>query len=213
MTLTPADVDALMFPIVFRGYKVEAVDAFLDRLQAELAEALPDRPGETSTAAVAALDPAAPDDEPSAGTATWTPTESDGLAGRETGPAARALRTLTRAEELAEQMMADATAEADETRVRARVEAEEIISAAKAESERVEAELQLRSQRELGDLALRTHHLRAEIGRLSRVERQYREALQGLLSEQQLLLEQRPPVLDAETAAAVGAADDLHTAA
>jgi DivIVA domain-containing protein len=203
--MTPADVDALMFPVVFRGYKVEAVDAFLDRLQSELTEMLADRPGEAATAAPAA---AAPDEGPMAVTDTSTATEGDGLAGRETGPAARALRTLARAEELAEQMLADATAEADETRVRARAEAEEIITAAKDESDRVEAELRLRHQRELGALALHTHHLRAEIGRLSRLEREYREALQGLLSEQHLLLEQRLPVLDAESAAAVSAAAD-----
>lgn len=211
MSITPADVEAQMFPIVFRGYKVEVVDTFLDRLQAELAEMLADRAGEGATTAPAA---AAPDEEPTPGTATSGPTEVDGLAGREAGHAARALRTLARAEEMAEQVMADATAEADEARARAHVEAEDMITAAKVESGRVEAELQLRRQRELGALVMQTQHLRAEIDRLSRLERQFHEALQGLLSEQQLLLEQRLPVLDAETAAAASSApDDLRPAA
>ena len=31
MTLTPDDIEAQQFPVVFRGYKIEDVDAFLER--------------------------------------------------------------------------------------------------------------------------------------------------------------------------------------
>lgn len=47
MSITPADIETQTFPVVFRGYKVESVDAFLDRLQADLTQMLDD-PGATA---------------------------------------------------------------------------------------------------------------------------------------------------------------------
>ncbi|MET0763904.1 MAG: DivIVA domain-containing protein [Blastococcus sp.] len=187
MSITPADIEAQTFPLVFRGYKVESVDAFLDRLQADLAERLAD---------------------PAENAGTGTPTEADRLAGQEGSHAARALRTLARAEEMAEQMMADAAAEADGIRARAHVEAEDVIAAAKVEISRVESELELRRHRELGALSMQAQRLRAEIDRLSGLERQYNEAMQAMLSEQQRLLEQRLPLLEGETVADVTSAPD-----
>jgi DivIVA domain-containing protein len=173
--ITPADIEAQTFPIAFRGYAVSSVDAFLDRLQADL--------GQLDTVPAAE----APPTDPAGG--------GDGT------HAARALRTLVRAEEMAEQVMAEATAEADQIRARAQVEAGQIIAAARAEGGRIEAELRLRQEREVGALAEQAHRLRAQIDRLSQLERQYHDALQAVLSEQQELLEQRLPVLDARTAA------------
>jgi DivIVA domain-containing protein len=208
VTITPADIEAQQFPIVFRGYKVEAVDAFLDRLQQDLAGTNGERAAQdasTAPAAGAADRPAA--DAP-------TPTEAERPVDGETGHAARALRTLVRAEQMAEQVTADASAEAEEIRARAQVEAETIIAAARAQSSRLEAELQLRRQREVGSLLVQTQQLRAEIDRLNRLERQYHDALEALLSEQQRMLEQRIPVLDAAAAdAPTSAADDLRPAA
>jgi DivIVA domain-containing protein len=202
VSITPPDIEAQTFPIVFRGYKVEAVDAFLDRLQADLAEVLAARAGEPTTTAPAA---AAVDEEPKPGAAASTP-DADQRAG-EPGHAARALRTLARAEEMAEQIMADAAAEAEEIRDRAHLEREDIIAAAKVESGRIEAELQQRRQRELGPLAMQAQQLRAEIERLSRLERQNHDVMQAFLSEQQRLLEQRIPVASAATAAEPPSAD------
>ena len=207
MTMTPADIEAQQFPIVFRGYQVEAVDAFLDRVQRDLAETGRERAQDASTTPWAGAADRPSVDAP-------TPTGAEHRVDVDTGHAARALRTLVRAEQMAEQMTADASVEAEETRARAQVEAETIVAAARAESSRLEAELQLRRQREVSSLLAQTQQLRAEIDRLTGLERQYRDALQALLSEQQRMLEQRIPVLDAAAADTLrSAADDLRPAA
>jgi len=198
MTITPADIQSQQFPIAFRGYNVEAVDTFLDRLQADLAEMLADRAGAA----------------PLTDADTSTPTGTDHLSRTEDGPAARALRTLARAEQMAEQMMADAVAEADGLRARAQVEAQDITAAARAESSRIEAEPHLRRQREVGGLMIQAQQLRSEIDRLAGLERQYRAAMLALLSEQQRLLEQGiPDVEDATATEATPATETLHPAA
>jgi DivIVA domain-containing protein len=208
VSITPADIEAQKFPIVLRGYKVEAVDAFLDRIQTDLAERPADPAGERVMPAFAAVD-----EEPKACAAVSTTLDADRLPSAEHGHAARALRTLARAEEMADQMLAEAAAEADEIRDRAAMEAEGIIAAAKVESDRVDTELALRRQRELGALAVQAHELRAEIDRLSRLERQNRDVMQAFLSEQQRLLERRIPVPPAETAAEPPSVEDVDRAA
>jgi hypothetical protein len=127
----------------------------------------------------------------------------------ESGQAARALRTLARAEEMAEQMIAAAAAEA---RARARVDAQEIIATAQAERGREESELHLHRQPELGALVMEAQHLRVEIDRISHLDRQYHGALQALLAEQQRLLEQRTPRASAATGEPP-ATEDLRPAA
>jgi DivIVA domain-containing protein len=172
VALDPADVHDQAFRIVFRGYDVPAVDAFLDRVQAELAQRH--------------TQPAHP-----AGTAG-----GEELRTRDDdGAAARALRTLTRAEQTAEQVVADAAAEAEQLRTAARAEAEEIVAAARTESSRLEAELQLRRQQEVGALVLETQQLRAEIDRLGDLERRLRGDLQAWLAEHQRTLERHAPVV------------------
>jgi DivIVA domain-containing protein len=208
VTIEPADIEAQEFPLAFRGYKVEAVDTFLDHLQAELAQTLAEH--------AARIDPAghAAAEAPGPGTDTSSATDADQLTDGWPGHAARAVRTLVRAEEMAEQMTAEATAQADEILARAQVEAGTIIAAAHAERGRIDAESNLRRHQEVSALVVRTQHLQAEIDRLAGLERQYREALHALLSEQQRLLEQRLPVLDAETAdGGTSAADELRPAA
>jgi DivIVA domain-containing protein len=209
VTLTPADIKAQKFPIVFRGYAVGAVDAFLDRVHADLARALADA---AAGAGLAAPSGPAGDDRPVASASSEAGTGRP--AEVQNGPAARALRTLARAEETAEQVVADATAEAEDIRAGARADAGDIIAAARAESGRIEAESDLRRQREVGALVGRAQQLRAEIDRLSGLERRYRDALQALLAEQQRLLEHRIPVPDAATGAELtSAAEDLDSAA
>src|SRR4051794_24890938 len=169
---------------------------------------LPD-PAATATAAsaAAATDRAAGFPDQAAG-----PVDPPAAPGTDT--AARALRTLARAEEMAEQMLAEAVAEAEGIRARAHGEAEEIVGAARVESGRVESELQARRQRELGALVMQAQQLRVEIDRLGGLERRYRDGLQELLAQQQRLLEQRVPVLDAAMKAEVADADDaLRSAA
>jgi DivIVA domain-containing protein len=186
--LDPALIQGRKFRVVFRGYDVAAVDTFLDDVQAELTRLLADRdakaaPAIHATAAEPSREPAA---EPGAG-------DGDSSAGR-------ALRTLVRAEQTAEQVIADAAGEAEELRVRARAEADEVLAAARRESGRLEAELQLRRQREVGALLLETQQLRAEIDRLSALERRYTEGMQAWLAEHQRALEQHVPIADAAPA-------------
>jgi cell division initiation protein len=193
VSITPADIEAQTFPIAFRGYQVEAVDAFLDRLHEELGR----------TDAVTSVAPG-PD----------SPVVAEHLPAEDGGSAGRALRTLMRAEQMSEQLLAEANAEADQVRARAQVEAGKVLAGARAESARIEAELHLRHERELGALADQAQQLRAEIHRLYQLERQYHDALQALLSEQQGLLEQRIPVLDAAVAVEVtDATGDLRSVA
>jgi cell division initiation protein len=206
VTITPQDIEAQQFPIVFRGYKVEDVDAFLDRLQHDLTELLADRAGSLSAAGSAEEWPR--DRTPAPDSGGFPATGAAELTGSEAGPAAaRALRTLQRAEQMAEQVIGEAAVEADEIRGRAKVEAETIIAAARAESDRIGAETNQHRQREVGALLVEKQQLRAEVDRLCGLERDYRDALLALLTQQQRLLEQR--ILDGSAVTT----DDLRPAA
>jgi DivIVA domain-containing protein len=212
VTLTPDDIEVQQFPIVFRGYKVADVDAFLDRLQKELAEMLADRAGDLSAAG--SVDQWQPDQTPTPDSGALSATGADELTRSEAGPATvRALRTLQRAEQTAEQVIVDAAVEADGIRSQAEKEARTIVAAARAESDRIEADTTQRRQREVGALLAQAQQIRAEIDRLTALERQYRDALQGLLSEQQRLLEERLPGLDAASEAALTTTDGHRLAA
>jgi DivIVA domain-containing protein len=194
MTITAADIEALRFPLAFRGYNVDAVDAFLDQLQADLTEALADHAGEPATpdsAHAANLDQTPmPHHDPSSSADADSPTTS------ETGHAAQALRVLQRAEQMAEQVIADAAPEAAGLRSRAQAETEKIIASARAEGGRIDAELHQRREHEVGALLVQKQRLRDEIDRLSGLQREYHDALRALLSEQLRLLERHAPVLD-----------------
>jgi vacuolar-type H+-ATPase subunit H len=131
----------------------------------------------------------------------------------------RALRTLARAEQTAEDVVADATAEAEQLRAAARAEAQEITAAARTESGRLEAELQAERQREVGALVLETQQLRAEIERLTTLERRLREGIRAWLAEHQRVVEhhrgEEPhvPVDVAPAAPLTLCTDPLHSAA
>ncbi len=183
MPIAPTDIEEQTFRIVFRGYDVREVDAFLDRIQKELA-----RP--------AGEQPAAGDGSTDAGPAA----DGDDAAEPHVAPPARALRTLRHAERMADEMLAEAAAEAEQIRARAQAEAAQIVAAARAESSRVEAEDLLRRQRELRTLARRYDELRTEVDRLSGLERRVRESLRAWLSEHEELLQRQPVVDDVPTA-------------
>jgi DivIVA domain-containing protein len=183
MTLAPDDIQAQQFRIGFRGYDVKQVDAFLDRVHEELlrrtGHPAPEEGGTPPRAT-------SPESEPGA----------EQSADAEAGHAARALRTLLRAEQMADQVLADAAAEADQIRLRAQAEGEQLLADAGAEKARVDAEVQLRRERDIGALVLRRQQLQAEAERLADLERRCRETLQAWLTEHQRLLEQRLPVID-----------------
>ena len=55
MALTPIEVENTQFRVAFRGYAIDEVDAFLDRVQSELARLLSEQsPGAAPAAAPAA---------------------------------------------------------------------------------------------------------------------------------------------------------------
>jgi DivIVA domain-containing protein len=200
--LDPTFIRDRKFRLVMRGYDVQAVDAFLELLQSELTETVADRDAERATAETATA-------AAGAGVSGAVP-RGDG----DDGTAARALRTLARAEQMAEQVMADAAGEVQELRARAQAEADEILTTARRESARLEAELQVRRQRDVGALVIETQRLRTEIERLSTIERRCLEGMQAWLCEQQRALEQHRPVTDVVPAAVAPLrADPLDPAA
>ena len=218
MPIDPEHIQAQKFRIAFRGYDVEAVDAFLYLVQAELAELLAGRAGDEGAAALS--DP--PADLARGGETTSSPyldtamlpePEAGRPVGDGAGSTARAVRTLVRAEQMAEQMIADAVAECDELRAVAGAEAEQLLAAARTESDRVQAELQSRREREVGALVIHTQRLRTEVDRLSGLALQYQEGLRAWLSEQERLLEQRTPLLDVASLAEPPPAGVLRPAA
>jgi DivIVA domain-containing protein len=189
--LDPDQIHDQAFRVVFRGYDVQAVDAFLDQVQAELAQLLAERGANPGTAARGVPQGTEPEPE--------LEPEAEPRTGDGDSSAARALRTLARAEQMAEQVIADAAAEAEELRTTARTEADEMLSVARTESNRLEAELQLQRRREVGALVVETQQLRAEIDRLSRLERRCLEGMQAWLAEHQRAIEKHVPIADVAT--------------
>ncbi len=195
MALTPVEVENTQFRVAFRGYAIDEVDAFLDRVQAELSRLLSERQPGAAAAAV-----------------TTPPTTGSGMEGQEA-----ALRTLLLAQRTADEAVAEARAEAEQLRTAARDEAAATLSAAREEAEtartsaRAEAEAALASAREeaervlsasraeaagldeqiaqrleaaLGDLDRRRQRLEGTIDELRAFEREYRTRLRAYLEGQ-----------------------------
>lgn len=133
MTLTADEVRQQVFRVAFRGYDVEQVDGFLDRLERDL------RGGEGPAS------PAEPVGD----------TESHSITGR-------GMRVLQLAEQAAEQLVAEA----------------------RAEAARLRAELAEQSEREREELERRLRELRDEVDQLQRLEQQHRDRMVALLTEQ-----------------------------
>jgi cell division initiation protein len=194
--LTPADIHAQQFRVVFRGYEIGEVDAFLDRLEEELTRLW-------SASARGDEVPTGADHRPAPPPAAAAGHLGDPAAGgtREDEAASRVLRTLLRAEQMAERTVADAIAEADEIRARARAEAEVVLADARTEASQVSALMRKRSQGEVDDLVARGRRLRAHLDRLGEQERRCREALRTWLEEHEALFDQRPPAASPAPAA------------
>ena len=182
MPLTPIEVEQTQFRVAFRGYAIDEVDAFLDRVQSELARLLSEQSSTT---------PAAP----------AAPTAAAGTEGQEA-----ALRTLLLAQRTADEAVAEARAEAEQLRTAARDEAGTTLSAAREEAEatraaaREEADRVLAASRDeaagldeqiaqrleaaLGDLDRRRQRLEARIEELRAFEREYRTRLRAHLEGQ-----------------------------
>ncbi|MGY1679181.1 DivIVA domain-containing protein [Geodermatophilus sp. SYSU D01176] len=162
MPIDPAAVRAQEFRVVFRGYDVEEVDTFLDWIEQELTAPAPVPPGTA---------PAGP---------------APG------GASAQAVRALAHAERVAEQLVAEAGADAAAIREQAHAEARQIVADAWAEAAHVTAAVHRRSSPDGDELVGRGRRLRAELDRLAESERRCREQLEGLLGAFGRLPEQRP---------------------
>jgi len=172
VALTPAEVEQTQFRVAFRGYAIDEVDAFLDRVQSELARLLSEQSG---TPAVPA-----------------TPAAS--LAAASEGQEA-ALRTLLLAQRTADEAVAEARAEAEQVRaaareqadaalVSARQEAERVLAASRAEADGLDEQIASRLQAAIGDLDRRRQRLEASIEELRAFEREYRTRLRAYLEGQ-----------------------------
>jgi cell division initiation protein len=193
--IDPAALRAQQFRVVFRGYDVEEVDAFLDWIEAELGRA---------AAAPAVVAPVA------AAPAAGDPAQC------EAGVSARAARTLLHAEQTAQRVLAEAAAEAAAIRARAEVDADAILADARAEAAQLAGPVRLRPSAEVDELVARGRRLHAELDRLEESERRCREELRDWLTEHGRLLDQRPPVpagpdARAEAAAALPRRDNPTT--
>ena len=177
MTLRPEDIKAQQFRVVVRGYKVEEVDAFLEVVRREL-----------SRLTEAAADHA-PAPEPDAKAGTSTASVGDARGADDGTLSARALRTLAIAQEMADKVAATAAADAGQVLSDARTTADQLVAEAQSEADAVLAELQVRRHHEVQSLEARVQHLRAEIERLTQLERHCRESLQRWLAQQQLLVD------------------------
>ncbi|MGY1822969.1 DivIVA domain-containing protein [Geodermatophilus sp. SYSU D00079] len=165
MPIDPADIRAQEFRVTFRGYDIGEVDAFLDWIEEEL--------GRTAGAAPPAGH---------AGPRAAAPPQ-------ETGTPAVALRTLQHAERMAEQVLADATADAAAIVARSRAEAEAVLADARDEAARIVAAAHRAPRADVDDLVARGRRLRAELDGLDESERRCREELRAWLDEHERLLD------------------------
>jgi cell division initiation protein len=172
VTIAPDEIEAQQFRVMFRGYDVEQVDAFLDRMQQEFTRLLAER--EPGTEPVPDENPSATSDSPADEAAP--------------GPPARALRTLLRAEQMADQMIADAESEADEIRAQAQADRQQALAETRAEVARVHADLTVQREQEIGALLVRLEQLQSEVARLDDLESRAREGLQRWIDQHQRLL-------------------------
>ena len=180
MALTPVEVESMQFRVAFRGYAIDEVDAFLDRVQSELGRLM----SEQQSAAPAA-----------------SPSTASGFEGQEA-----ALRTLLLAQRTADEAVAEARAEAEQLRTAARdeaaatlatareqaqatstsaqEEAERVLAASRAEAAGLDEQIAQRLEAALGDLDRRRQRLEASIEELRAFEREYRTRLRAYLEGQ-----------------------------
>ena len=193
MALTPIEVENTQFRVAFRGYAIDEVDAFLDRVQSELARLLSEpQPTPSSSAAPSASAPATEGQEAALRTlllAQRTADEAVAEARAEAEQLRTAAReeadaTLTSARDEAETTRATATAGAEAALASAREEAERVLAASRAEAAGLDEQIATRLEAALGDLDRRRQRLEASIEELRAFEREYRTRLRAYLEGQ-----------------------------
>lgn len=207
-SLRPEDIETVQFGTTGLGRKgyVEAeVDAFLDRVQAELTRLLAENAELRSRLDVAESELARLGAGDATGPAVVPELVSTASAGSPP-PAEAAARLLALAERTAdehtaqaradaEQLLATARSEAEQTLTQARAEAEQARSSAHeeaaavreqagAEAEAARAAAEERERRVLGELEAQRSALNAQVEQLQAFEREYRARLRAHLEEQ-----------------------------
>ena len=177
MPLSPLDVNAKEFKITRKGYHVDAVDAFLDEVEAELVRLLADnsalRAEPVRSAPLPVVEPVTevvPLAEV-APVAAVAPLPTAGILAGETEGVA--LRTLLLAQQTADAAVAQARAEADQ-----------IVAQARRTLTEADAEVAAKVAAVLGDLEERRGQLEAQIEDLRAFEREYRIRLKAYLEGQ-----------------------------
>ena len=187
MPLTPVEVEHTQFRVAFRGYAIDEVDAFLDRVQSELARLLSQSPSAAPDAG-----PASEGQEAALRTLLLAQRTAD-EAVAEARAEAEQLRaaaqedagsTLARAREDAEVTLRSAREQADATRTSAHEEAERVLAASRAEAAGLDEQIAQRLEAALGDLDRRRSRLEASIEELRAFEREYRTRLRAYLEGQ-----------------------------
>jgi DivIVA domain-containing protein len=160
--LTPADVANKQFKIAFRGYSLDEVDSFLDEVEGELGRLLREN-NDLKTGRPAPV----PFSEPVAAVPPPTAPIAPGE-GQEA-----ALRTLLLAQRTADEVVAEA-----------RAEAAKIVGEAQSRAAGVDAEIAARISAAMGGLDQRKRELEVQIEDLRSFEREYRTRLKAYLEGQ-----------------------------
>jgi DivIVA domain-containing protein len=190
--LTPIEVENTQFRVAFRGYAIDEVDAFLDRVQSELARLLSEQPSSAPAAAPVPATPGTEGQEAALRTlllAQRTADEAVAEARAEAEQLRTAARdeasaTLASAREEAETTRSAARTEADATLASAREEAERLLAASRTEAAGLDEQIAQRLEAALGDLDRRRSRLEARIEELQAFEREYRTRLRAHLESQ-----------------------------
>lgn len=222
MSLTPADVHNVTFEkasLGKRGYDMEQVDTFLDKVEKELERLISENNDlrqklehaqQTSeatdgdlAATVASLEAALQQEQQARQEMEQTARQlaaeleiARANVGVPNGGEHQALQILTMAQKTADEYVAQARQEADELVTRARAEAEAITKEATARAAEIETEVHARYRETLGGLDSKRAELEQEIAKLQHIERTYRATLRGFLENQlaQLDAGQQPNV-------------------
>jgi DivIVA domain-containing protein len=162
--LTPADVANKQFKITFRGYSLDEVDSFLDEVEGELGRLLRENND------IKSGHPAAPVFQAPAPAPVVAPPAAP-LAPGEGQEAA--LRTLLLAQRTADEVVAEARAEAGK-----------LVADAQGRADNVDNEIAARINAALGGLEQRKRELEVQIEDLRAFEREYRTRLKAYLEGQ-----------------------------
>jgi DivIVA domain-containing protein len=163
--LTPADVANKQFKITFRGYSLDEVDSFLDEVEGELGRLLRENT-DLKTGR-----PAAPAFQAPTAAPVTAPPPAAPLAPGEGQEAA--LRTLLLAQRTADEVVAEA-----------RAEAAKIVAEAQGRADNVDNEIAARISVAMGGLDQRKRELEVQIEDLRAFEREYRTRLKAYLEGQ-----------------------------